>query len=297
MLDLCCVSVQYQGVRALTDVCLTLNRGQLVGLVGPNGAGKSSLIKAILQLVDRSGSVTLDERPVTCQSKRIAYVPQRSQIDWYYPISAKNAVLTAQTAHMGWWRGFSAQAKAIARAAMERLEVWDLRDRQIGELSGGQQQRVFLARALAQQADVFLLDEPLGGVDRQSEQIVRELLLELRDANKIVVVCTHEWGDELSTYDRLVLIDGHVIADGTPDTVLTPEHLARAYGRGLHLVGCTHPTQPLNPSLNPPIRNSSTLYPTPINTTATATHTNIIPVPPEYDTNTTRKRQPQQPAS
>ena len=244
MLDLCCVSVQYQGVRALTDVCLTLDRGQLTGLVGPNGAGKSSLIKAILNLIDRSGTITLDERPVTCQSKRIAYVPQRSQIDWYYPISAKNAVLTAQTAHMGWWRGFSSQAKAIARDAMERLDVWELRDRQIGKLSGGQQQRVFLARALAQQADVFLLDEPLGGVDRQSEQIVRELLVELRDAQKIVVVCTHEWGDELSLYDRLVLIDGHVIADGTPETVLTPEHLTRAYGRGLRLVGCTHPSKP-----------------------------------------------------
>jgi len=222
------------------DVCLTLHRGQLIGLVGPNGAGKSSLIKAVLNLVEHSGTVTLDERPIASQAKRIAYVPQRSQIDWYYPISAQNAVLTAQTAHMGWWRGFSSEAKAIAREAMERLEVWDLRDRQIGELSGGQQQRVFLARAVAQQADVFLLDEPLGGVDRHSEQIVRELLVELRDTHKIVVACTHEWGDELSVYDRLVLIDGHVIADGTPEMVLTPEHLARAYGRGLRLVGCTH---------------------------------------------------------
>ncbi|MGD1903691.1 MAG: metal ABC transporter ATP-binding protein [Geitlerinemataceae cyanobacterium] len=241
MLDLCRVSVRYRDVRALTDVCLTLERGQLAGLVGPNGAGKSSLVKAVSSLTDYSGTVTLDDRPISTQQQRIAYVPQRSQIDWHYPISAKNAVLTAQTVKMGWWCGFSAAARAIAREAMERLEVWNLRDRQIGELSGGQQQRVFLARALAQQADVFLLDEPLGGIDRKTEQIVRELLVELRDDNKLVVVCTHEWGDELALYDRLVLIDGHIIADGTPQAVLTPEHLARAYGRGLRLVGCTHP--------------------------------------------------------
>jgi len=241
MLDLCCVSVRYRDVCALTDVCLTLDRGQLVGLVGPNGAGKSSLIKAVLSLIDCRGTISLDDRPIATQQQRVAYVPQRSQIDWHYPISAKNTVLMAQTTRMGWWRGFSSAAKAIVREAMERLEVWDLRDRQIGELSGGQQQRVFLARALAQQADVFLLDEPLGGVDRRTEEIVRELLNELRDRGNIVVVCTHEWGEALSLYDRLVLIDGHIIADGEPATVLTPEHLTRAYGRSLRLVGCTHP--------------------------------------------------------
>jgi len=242
MLDICSLSVRYRGITALQDVCLTLHPGELVGLVGPNGAGKSSLLKAILGLNPVVGQVAYQGQPIATQRQRLAYVPQRSQIDWYYPISAKNVVLMAQTQKMGWWRGFNRQAKAAAQAAMERLEVWQLRDRQIGELSGGQQQRVFLARALAQNAEVFLLDEPLAGVDRKTELIIRELLVELRSAGKLVIVCTHEWGEALRHYDRLVLIDRHIIANGSPEAVMTPDNLRVAYGRGLRVVGCTHPS-------------------------------------------------------
>jgi manganese/iron transport system ATP-binding protein len=166
MLEVQQLAVNYRGMRGLEPLSFQVNPGQLVGIIGPNGAGKSTLLKALLGLVPASSGVV---RYCTCplhqQLERVAYIPQRSHIDWDYPITVWNVVMMAWTRQLGWFRSPSQAAKAMVKAALERVEMFNLRDRRIGELSGGQQQRVFLARALAQQADLFLFDEPFTGFD------------------------------------------------------------------------------------------------------------------------------------
>jgi len=225
------LSINYRGVRALEDVSLALLPGELVGLIGPNGAGKSSLIKGILGVERGAGQVLLNGHSVQRQKQRIAYVPQRSQIDWDYPITAWNVVMMAQTRRLGWLRQPDAQAKQLTTEALRRMDMWELRDRPIGALSGGQQQRVFLARALAQQADLFLLDEPFTGVDKKTEHLMLDLFAELKGDGKTLLVCSHEWGETLNRYDRLILLNRHLIANDTPQAVMTLDNIQRAYGQ------------------------------------------------------------------
>ncbi|WP_373542535.1 metal ABC transporter ATP-binding protein, partial [Chamaesiphon sp.] len=161
-------------------------------------------------------------------------VPQRSQVDWDYPITAQNVVMMARTRQLGWFRRPGAAAKAIVNAALDRVGMLDLKDRKIGELSGGQQQRVFLARALAQQADLFLFDEPFTGVDKKTEAVLLTVFDELRTAGKILLVSTHEWGRSLDRLDRILLLNHRLIADGSPQQVMTPTNLQQAYGVSLH---------------------------------------------------------------
>lgn len=243
MLEVHHLSVNYRGIRALDGVSFRLQPGELAGAVGPNGAGKSTLIKALLGLVpiDHAplGSPPLDRpclcwhgQPVRSLRQVAAYVPQRSQVDWQYPVTAWQVVLMGRTARAGWGRGHSRSARAAAEAALRRMDLWALRDRRIGELSGGQQQRVFLARAIAQDADLFLLDEPLTGVDRKTEAIVRDLLDEWRTTGKTALVCSHEWGNALNRYDHLLLLNQTLLADGSPTEVMTFENIQRAYGQG-----------------------------------------------------------------
>jgi manganese/iron transport system ATP-binding protein len=234
MLEVQQLSVQYRGVQALTDISFQLNSGSVIGLIGPNGAGKSTLLKAMLDLVPRShGSIFFNGRLLRCQSQQVAYLPQRSQIDWDYPITALNVVMMARSAHTGWFRSPSRQSKEIVREALERVEMYDLRDRQISQLSGGQQQRVFLARAIAQQSDLLLLDEPLNAVDKKTESLVLKIYSELKAAGKTLLVSCHEWGDALHHYDELLLINGELIAQGSPTEVMTMENVQRAYGTHL----------------------------------------------------------------
>jgi manganese/iron transport system ATP-binding protein len=204
-----------------------------VGLIGPNGAGKSTLIKAILGLVPGSGRVLWRGQTLQRQRQRIAYVPQRSQIDWDYPVTAWNVVMMGQTARLGWFRPPDKTAKAAAIAALERMEMMSLAQRPIGQLSGGQQQRVFLARALAQQADVFLLDEPFTGVDKKTEAVILGLFAELKAQGKTLLVCNHEWGEALQRYDRLLLLNRQLLANDTPQAVMTLDNIQRAYGEAI----------------------------------------------------------------
>ncbi|MGP1371551.1 MAG: metal ABC transporter ATP-binding protein [Almyronema sp.] len=227
------LTVTYRGVRALEKVSMTLVPGELAGLIGPNGAGKSTLIKAILGLTDYRGSVLLKGVPLRRQRQRVAYVPQRSQIDWNYPITAWNVALMAEAASAGWLRSPSDQAKQRVEAALDRVDMLDLAHRQIGQLSGGQQQRVFLARALAQQADLFLLDEPFTGIDKQTEAILLAVFAELKAQGKTLLVCSHEWGNALNRYDRLLLLNRQLLANDTPQAVMTLENIQRAYGENL----------------------------------------------------------------
>jgi len=234
MLEVHSLAVNYHGVKGLQDVSFAVRPGQMVGVVGPNGAGKSTMLKAMLGLIPKtSGVVRYCTCPLHRQLEKVAYVPQRSQIDWDYPITVWNVVLMGRTRQLGWLRSPSRNAREIAAQALARVGMSDLKDRRIGDLSGGQQQRVFLARALAQDAEVFLLDEPFTGVDATTESILFDIFRELRSQSKILLISSHEWGQSLNQLDRLLLLNQCLIADGSPTQVMTPQNLERAYGSSL----------------------------------------------------------------
>jgi manganese/iron transport system ATP-binding protein len=234
MLEVQNLAVNYRGVQALLNVSFCLEPGQLVGVIGPNGAGKSTMIKAMLGLVPAtSGVVKFKGKALKKQLCCCAYVPQRSQIDWDYPATVWSVVMMARSAHTGWFRSPSRQSKEIVASELKRVGIWELRHRQIGELSGGQQQRVFLARALAQQAELFLFDEPIAGIDKKTEAIIFQIFSELKAEGKTLLVSSHEWGKALSHYDRLLLLNQRLIANGSPQEVMTLENIQRAYGEGL----------------------------------------------------------------
>jgi manganese/iron transport system ATP-binding protein len=246
MLEVQQLAVNYRGVTGLDRVSFKVEPGQLVGIIGPNGAGKSTMLKAMLGLIpSANGTVKYCTCPLCQHLERVAYVPQRSQIDWDYPITVWNVVMMARTRQLGWFRRPGAAAKAMVTAALDRVGMLDLKDRRIGELSGGQQQRVFLARALAQQADLFLFDEPFTGVDKPTESILIEIFSELRTAGKILLVSTHEWGQSLDTLDRILLLNQRLIADGSPQQVMTAANLQQAYGTPLY----QHPRHDLSADL------------------------------------------------
>ena len=167
------------------------------------------------------------------QLLKTAYVPQRSHIDWDYPVTVWNVVMMAQTVQTGLFQKFNRQARYLAQASLERVGMYELRNRPIGELSGGQQQRVFLARALAKEAELLIFDEPFTAVDRKTEDIIFDIFQELRAAGKTLLVINHDLGDSLAIYDQLLLLNKRLIAQGTRQEVVTSDNLERAYGRGL----------------------------------------------------------------
>ncbi|WP_026731596.1 metal ABC transporter ATP-binding protein [Fischerella sp. PCC 9605] len=223
------LSVHYRAVEALTDVNCTVKAGQLTGIFGPNGAGKSTLMKAMLGLVPSSGTVLYKEKPLTQQLEKVAYVPQRSQIDWTYPATVWDVVMMGRVKKTGWLRSFSTVSRQVAKAALERVGIIEYRNRPIGQLSGGQQQRVFLARALAQEAEIFCFDEPFVGIDQKTQSVIFEVFHELAAAGKIVLVVNHDLGESITHFDELILLNREVIATGSRQQVLTEENLSRAY--------------------------------------------------------------------
>ena len=231
MLEVQNLSVSYREVAALSNISFSLSSGSLVGLIGANGAGKSTLLKAMLELIPaQSGQIFYDGQPLKMQRHKVAYLPQRSQIDWDYPVTVWNVVMMSRTTHSGWFGKTSRQSKEIVKEALERVELYDLRDRPIKNLSGGQQQRVFLARALAQQADILLLDEPMTAVDKKTEALMWQIYNQLRQGGKKLLISCHEWGNILDRYDQLLLLNRHLVASGTPQQVLTPVNIQSAYG-------------------------------------------------------------------
>jgi len=225
------LSVNYRSVKALEDVTFNLPAGTLVGLLGPNGAGKSTLIKALLGLIPvQDGKVFYRGLPLWQQRRQVAYVPQRSQIDWDYPTTVWNVVMLARTAHAGWFRSPNRQSREIVKESLQRVDLYHLRDRPIGALSGGQQQRVFLARAIAQQADLLLLDEPLAAVDKKTEALIFQIYDELKAEGKTLLISCHEWGGILNHYDQLLLLNQRLVAYGLPREVMIPDNIERAYG-------------------------------------------------------------------
>lgn len=247
MLDIENLSVNYQRSLALEAVSLQLAPGELVGLIGPNGAGKSTLIQAILGLVRYQGRVLYRGAPLRWQRQKVAYVPQRSQIDWDYPATAWTVALMSQTLAAGWLHAPTPQQRGRVRAALERVGMATLSHRPIGQLSGGQQQRVFLARALAQDADLFLLDEPFTGIDKRTEAVMLEIFTELKTQGKTLLVSCHEWGEALQRYDRLLLLNGRLLANDKPQAVMTLENIRQAYGEAFR----TMPDRQMSPMPTP----------------------------------------------
>ena len=244
MLEVCNLSVNYRHTWAVENISFTLKPGEITALLGSNGAGKSTLVKAILGLVPyRQGVISWRDKPVIQQLDKVAYVPQRSQIDWDYPVTVEKVVLMGRISSTGWFKSYSRYSRQLVRHALEKVGMWQYRSCQIRELSGGQQQRVFLARAIATEADLFLFDEPFNNVDRQTEGVIFEIFAELKAQQKTLLVISHDLGQTLSNYDRLLLLNKKLIAAGTTEEVLTNKNINLAYNRAIPL----NPNMRLNP--------------------------------------------------
>jgi manganese/iron transport system ATP-binding protein len=221
------------GHVALRDATFSLHAPTICGLVGMNGSGKSTLFKAIMGFVRPTrGQVAIMGLPVREAHKRstVAYVPQAEDVDWAFPVSVWDVVLMGRYGFMNMLRIPARRDKELATQALERVGMIDLRHRQIGELSGGQKKRVFLARALAQEGSVILLDEPFTGVDVQTEQAIVTLLRQLRDSGRVILVSTHNLGSVPEFCDEVVILNRTVLASGPVDTTFTADNLARAFG-------------------------------------------------------------------
>jgi manganese/iron transport system ATP-binding protein len=228
------VTVTYRsGLTALTDASFAIPKGTITALVGVNGAGKSTLFKAIMGFLPLArGRIRLLGLPVKQALKQnlVAYVPQAEEVDWSFPVLVEDVVMMGRYGHMGFLRRPSANDRAKVDQALARLGLTDLRLRQIGELSGGQKKRVFLARALAQEGKIILLDEPFTGVDVTTEEQIIDLLRTLRDEGHVMLVSTHNLGSVPDFCDRTILVKGTVLAHGPTDTIFTRDNLERAFG-------------------------------------------------------------------
>ncbi|MCI0637752.1 MAG: metal ABC transporter ATP-binding protein [Gemmataceae bacterium] len=237
ILDVHDVTVAYHRKPVLWDVDWTLDEPRLVGIVGPNGAGKSTLIKAMLGLVPLvSGTVNVFDQPVANVRRRIGYVPQRESVDWDFPVSVLDVALMGTYGSLGWFRRPGAKQRALAEKCLEMVGIRDLEQQQIGQLSGGQQQRTFLARALAQQADVYFMDEPFAGVDAATEQAIFQILRHLRQQGKTIVVVHHDLRTVPRYFDHLILLNVRLVASGPTATVFTDENLRKTYGGRLSIL-------------------------------------------------------------
>jgi manganese/iron transport system ATP-binding protein len=225
------LEVHYRRVLALKEVNCEIKPGRVTGMIGPNGAGKSTLLKAMLGLVHPiQGSVRYQGKPLNEQLEAVAYLPQRSKIDWTYPATVWDVVMMGRVRKTGWFNRFSSQSRRVASQALERVGLSGYRDRAIGQLSGGQQQRVFIAKALAEEADIFCFDEPFAGIDKKTEKIIFDLLQELADAGKIVLVVHHDLGESIVNFHDLILLNRELVAYGTRQQVLNTDNLQQAYG-------------------------------------------------------------------
>lgn len=224
------LSVSYGRKRVLSNIFLEIEAGKVVGVIGPNGAGKSTLFKAVVGLLDQyTGQVRVLGQPVEKARKRVAYIPQRDNIDWQFPATVYDVVVMGRYPHKRLLQRLDARDHEIVHQALADTAIAHLKQRQIGELSGGQQQRVFLARALAQQADILLLDEPFVGVDVTTEERIIQILKRLAAQGKTVLVVHHDLSTVRAYFDKVVLINQRLIAYGDTDTAFTEENVAATY--------------------------------------------------------------------
>ncbi|MBM7649176.1 manganese/zinc/iron transport system ATP- binding protein [Bacillus ectoiniformans] len=225
------LTVAYQKKPVLQDISFTVPEGKLMGIIGPNGAGKSTLIKAILGLIPTaSGDVSIYGKSYKAQRKLIGYVPQRGSVDWDFPTNALDVVLMGRYGHIGWLKRPKKEDIQYAMDCLEKVGMKDYADRQISQLSGGQQQRVFLARALAQDATVYFMDEPFVGVDAATEKAIISLLNELKRQGKTVLVVHHDLQTVKEYFDWVLLLNLRIVASGPAEDVFNIENLQKTYG-------------------------------------------------------------------
>ena len=236
ILEVSHVTVRYDGRAALQDVSFRLASGERIAVVGPNGAGKSTLFKVVAGVLNpAAGEVRVAGQ---CPGGHIciAYVPQRSEVDWAFPVTVADAVMMGRIGRMGLLRRPGRVDRAFVRQCLQVVGLAGLAGRQIGELSGGQQQRMFIARALAQEAELMLMDEPLTGLDVPAQEDLFRVLDALRGRGVTVMVATHDLNLAAERFDRVMLLNGRLLGIGRPDDVFTPQQLEAAYGGHLHLV-------------------------------------------------------------
>ncbi|MBC9867890.1 MAG: ATP-binding cassette domain-containing protein [Opitutae bacterium] len=231
------LTVAYHKKPVLYGIDLVVPSGQLVGIVGPNGAGKSTLIKAILGLTPpSSGWVRIFGKPYRSNAKRVGYVPQRESVDWDFPVNVMDVVLMGRYGHLGWLKRPGKGDREVAEACLEKVQMLPYARRQISNLSGGQQQRVFLARALAQESDLYLLDEPFAGVDVATESAIVTILGQLRARGKTLMVVHHDLTTARNYFDMLLLLNMRMVDFGPTDEVFTYDKLQATYGGRLTIL-------------------------------------------------------------
>ncbi len=224
------LTVSYQRIPALHHIGFDVHCGQCVALLGPNGAGKTTLLKTLAGLIGReTGTIHFHGREVRGATPDIAYLPQRGQIDWDFPTTVRGLVEMGRYLRLGWWRKYGAADATAVDAAIAAMSLEPLQDRQINALSGGQQQRAFIARALAQEAHVLLLDEPFTGLDKPNQDTLRATFRSLREKGKLLLVSHHDLASVPEIFDQVVLLNGELIAAGPTAQAFTEGNIQRAY--------------------------------------------------------------------
>ena len=232
------LSVAYGKRVVLRNVAAEISRGQAVGVVGPNGGGKSTLLKAIAGIIPKlSGQVILFGRPLSEQRSRVAFMPQREIVDWEFPVTARDVVMMGRYPRMRWPHRAGAHDHKIVEQMLDRVGMQEYGDRQIGALSGGQQQRVFVARALAQEADVLLLDEPMTGIDASTQEVVLEIIEEQRQQGKIVLLATHDLFAASCACDCLCCVGERAVSFGPTELMYNEETLTEVFGGPVIILG------------------------------------------------------------
>jgi ABC-type Mn2+/Zn2+ transport system ATPase subunit len=248
------VTITYDGAPVLTDLSFAVPHGAQVAVVGPNGAGKSTLFKALVGLLPlNAGRILVHGRPLGSHKDCVAYVPQRGEVDWRFPVTVADVVMMGRFARQGYFGRRSKADRLAVDAALNHMGIGDLAQRPIGDLSGGQQQRVFLARALAQEPHILLMDEPFTGVDVTTQEAVLRLLDDLRSEGLTVLVSTHDLSLATQRFELVLLLNRRLVAYGPPAAVFTPTHVRQAFGgQALELGGmvvvdqcCPHEDEPV----------------------------------------------------
>ena len=231
------LTVTYHKKPAHWDIDFSVPKGKLVGIIGPNDAGKSTLIKSMMNIVvPSSGYVKLFDKPIDKVRQRISYVPQRESVDWDFPASVLDVVLMGRYGKRGLFRRLTKNDKQIAMECLKKVRMEAFANRQIAQLSGGQQQRVFLARSLAQQADLYFMDEPFAGIDAATEKAIIDLLADMRKNQKTILVVHHDLQTAYNYFDWIILLNTRLVACGPKEEVFTPELLNETYGGKLTLL-------------------------------------------------------------
>ncbi|WAN63685.1 metal ABC transporter ATP-binding protein [Candidatus Phytoplasma rubi] len=224
------LTVAYNLKPVLWDIDIDIYKSSLTAILGPNGAGKSTLIKTLIELIPKiSGKVLFNNEKYKNIRKKISYVPQRNSVDWDFPTTVFDVVLMGRYGHLGWFKRPTLYDKKIVLDSLEKVGMTELKNRQISELSGGQQQRIFLARALAQEGDIYLMDEPFQGVDIQTEKKIITVLKELQKQQKTIVVVHHDLETVKQYFDHIILLNIQKIASGETDKIFNSENIKKTY--------------------------------------------------------------------